>query len=87
MVSSSLYLLKKNFQKVDIFVVVVQSLSCLTLCKPIDYSMPGFPVLHHLPELAQTHVHLVGVAFQPSHPLSSPVPPAFSLSQHKGLFQ
>ena len=48
--------------------------------------MPGFPVHHQLPELAQTHVHLVGDAIQPSHPLSSPSP-AFSLSQHQGLFQ
>ena len=56
-----------------------------TLCDPMDYSMPGFPVLHRLPELAQIHVHWVGVVIQPSHPLSSPSP-AFSLSQHQGLF-
>ena len=49
--------------------------------------MLGFPVHHQLPELAQTHVHQVGVAIQPSHPLSSPSPPAFNLSQHQGLFQ
>ena len=49
--------------------------------------MPGFPVLHYLPEFAQTGVHLVGVAIQPSHPLSPPSPPDFSLSQHQGLFQ
>ena len=49
-------------------------------------SVPGLPVLHHLPEFAQTHVHWVGDAIQPSHPLSSPSP-AFSLSQHQGLFQ
>ena len=55
--------------------------SCLTLCDPMDYSMPGSPVLHHLPELIQTHVHWVGDAIQPSCPLSSPSPPAFSLSQ------
>ena len=68
--------------------VVVQSLtSCLTLCNPMDCSTPGFPVPHHLPELAQTHVHWVGDAIQPSHPLLSPSPPAFSLSQHHGLFQ
>ena len=52
----------------------------------MDCSMPGFPVLHHLPELAQTHVHGVGDAIQPSHPLSCPSPPAFNLSQHQGLF-
>ena len=48
--------------------------------------MPGFPVLYPLLELAQTHVHLVGDAIQPSHPLLSPSPPAFNLSQHQGLF-
>ena len=59
---------------------------CLTLCNPMDYSTPGIPVHHQLPELAQTHVHWVGDAIQPSHPLSSPSP-AFNLSQHQGLFQ
>ena len=59
--------------------------SCLTLCNPINCSTPGFPVLHYLPELAQTHVHWVSDAFQSSHPLSSPSPPAFRLFQHKGL--
>ena len=49
--------------------------------------MPGFPVLHHLPEFAQTRVHRVGDAIQPSHPLSPPSPPAFNLSQHQDLFQ
>jgi len=53
---------------------------CLTLCDPMDCSTPGFPVLHHLPEFAQTHVHWVCDATQPSHPLSSPFPPAFNLS-------
>ena len=53
----------------------------------MDCSIPGFPVHHQLPELAQTHVHWVGDAIQPSHPLLSPSPPAFSLSQHQGLFQ
>ena len=61
--------------------------SCPTLCDPIDWSMPGFPVRHQLPELAQTRVHQVGDAIQPSCPLLSPSPPAFSLSQHRGLFQ
>ena len=60
--------------------------SCTTLCSPMDCSMPGFPIHHQLPELAQTHVHPVGDAIQPSHPLSSPSP-AFNLSQHQGLFQ
>ena len=60
---------------------------CLTLCDPIDCSTPGLPVHHQLPELAQTHVHRVSDAIQPSHPLSSPSPPAFNLSQHQGVFQ
>ena len=64
----------------------VQSLSCPTLCDPMDCSMPGFLVHHQLLELTQTHVHWVGDAIQPAHPLSSPSPPAFNLSQHQGLF-
>ena len=51
----------------------------LTLCNPMDCSTPGFPVLYHLPEFTQTHVHSVSNAVQPSHPLSSPSPPAFTL--------
>ena len=61
--------------------------SCPTLFYPMDCSMPGFPVLHYLPEFAQTHGHWVGDAIQPSHPLFSPSPPVFDLSQHQGLFQ
>jgi len=53
----------------------------------MDCSMPGFPVHHQLLELAQTHVHRVGDAIQPSYSLSSPSPPTFNLSQHQGLFQ
>ena len=59
----------------------------LTLCNSMDCSTPGFPVLHCLPEFAQTHAHWVGDALQPSHPLSSPSPPVFNLSPHQGLFQ
>ena len=55
-----------------------------TLCDPMDCSIPGLPVHHQLPELAQTHVHRVSDAIQPSHPLSSPSPPAFNISQHQG---
>ena len=55
--------------------------------RPHDCSMPGFPVQHQLPEPTQTHVHRVGDAIQPSHPLLSPYPPTFSISQHQGLFQ
>ena len=54
---------------------------------PHGLPTPGFPVYHHLPEPTQTHVHRIGDAIQPSHPLSSPSPPAFNLSQHQGLFQ
>ena len=61
--------------------------SCPTLCDPMDWSMPGFPVHHQLRELTQTHVHQVSDAIQPSHPLLSPSSPAFDLSQHQGLFQ
>ena len=59
---------------------------CLTLCNPMDWSMLGFSVLHHLPELAETHVHWVSDAIQPSHPLSSPSPLAFNIFQHQGFF-
>ena len=58
---------------------------CPTLCDPMDCSTPGFPVLHHFLEFAQILVHWVSDAIQPSHPLLSPSPPAFSLSQHQGL--
>ena len=61
--------------------------SRLTVCDPMDCSRPGLPVHHQLPELAQTHVHRFSDAIQPSHPLSSPSPPAFNLSQLSGLFQ
>ena len=61
--------------------------SCLTLCHPMDCSMPDFTVLHYLPEFAQTHVHWVSDAIQPPHPLSHPSPLAVSVSQHQGLLQ
>ena len=61
--------------------------SCLTFCNSMDCSTPGFPVLYYLPEFAQTHVHWVIDAIQPSHPLSPPSPPALNLSQHQCLFQ
>ena len=70
-----------NFQ----FSSVTQS--CLTLCNPMDCSMPGVPVHHQLPELAQTLVHWVRDVIQPSHLLSSPSPPAFNLVQHQGIFK
>ena len=61
--------------------------SCLTLWNPMDRSTPGLPVHHQLQEYTQTYVHWVSDAIQPSHPLSSPSPPAFNLSQHQGLFK
>ena len=61
--------------------------SCPTLCDPMNCSLPGLPVHHQLPESIQTHVHWVGDGIQPSHPLSSPFPPSFNLSQHQDLFQ
>ena len=69
--------------------VIISSVtrSCLTFCDPIECSTPGFPVHHQLPELAQTLVHRVRDAIQPSHPLSSPSPPAFNLYKQQGLFQ
>ena len=63
----------------------VQLLSRVQLCNPMDCSTPGFPVHHQLLKLAQTHVHWVSDTIQPSHPLSSPSPPALNLSQHQGL--
>ena len=68
------------------FFVIVQLLSYLWLWDPVNYSMLGFPVLHHLPEFAQTHVHWVGDAIQVYHPLSPPSLPALNLPQHQGLF-
>ena len=61
--------------------------SCPTLWDPMNHSTPGLPVHHQLLEFTQTHVHRVGDAIQPSHPLLSPSPPALNLSQHQGLFK
>ena len=65
----------------------VQSLSCVWLSNPMNRSTPGLPVHHQLPEATETHVHWVGDAIQPSHPLSSSSPPPLSLSQYQGLFR
>ena len=73
------------FFKAELFSSVPQSR--LTLCDPMNCSVPGLPVHHQLPESTQTHVHWVGDAIQPSHPLASPSPPAPNLSQHQSLFQ
>ena len=88
--SAVIFELKKiNLSLFPLFPISVCSVTqlCLTLCDRMDCSMPGFPVLHQLLEPAQTHVHRVGDAIQPSHPLSFPSPPALNLSQHQGLFQ
>jgi len=81
LVSVSLSMLIYSVQ----FSSVIQS--CPTLCDPMNCNTPGLPVHHQLPEFNQTHVHRVGDAIQPSHPLSSPPPPAPNPSQHQGLFQ
>ena len=75
----SMYMLSVQFRSV--------AQSYLTLCDPMNHSMPGLPVYHQLPEFTQTNVHRVGDAIQPSHPLSSPSPPVPNPSQHQGLFQ
>ena len=69
-----------------IWIAVVQSLSSVRLCDPMDCNTPGSPVLHYFPALVQTHVHWVSDAIQPSHSLSSTSPSAFNLSKHQGLF-
>ena len=73
----------------DLKVIIVQFSSvtqpCPTLCDPMNRRTPGLPVHHQLPEFAQTHVHWVGDAIQPSHPLSSSSPPTFNLSQHQSF--
>ena len=66
--------------------LLFQLFSCVKLWNPVDCSTPGFPVLHYLPEFAQTQVHWIGDAIQPSHPLSSPSPHALNLSQHQDFF-
>ena len=92
--SNSTFLALMQMQKIYIFKAssffffcyfcsVIQS--CPTLCNLMDCSKPGFPVLHHLPELGQTHVHWVGDVIQPSHPLLFPSPPDLSLSKHHPL--
>ena len=67
------------------FVFVFQLLSCVWLCHPMDCSTPGFPVSHNLWKFVQVHVHWIGDAIQPSHPLSSLYPSAFNFSHHQGL--
>ena len=87
--------LKLNIQNTKIMALVLissiqfssVSQSCPILCDPMNCNTLGLPVHHQLPEFTQTHVHRVGDAIQPSHPLSSPSPPAHNPSQHQSLFQ
>ena len=81
--------IQKNVSIYEIDLVQFSSVAqlCPTLYNPMNRSTPGLPVHHQLPEFTQTHVHWVSDAIQSSHPLSSPSPPALSLSQHQGLFQ
>ena len=78
-----------SFHDIQLYFSTVQSVtqSCLTLCHPMNHSMPGLPVYQKLPEFTQTHVHRVGDAIEPSHPLLSPSSPAPNPSLHQGLFQ
>ena len=86
-----LFPFKKNNNNTYLFGCSVQfssvAQSCPTLCDPMNHSMPDLPVHHQLPEFTQTHVHRVSDAIKPSHPLSSPSPPAPNPSQHQSLFQ
>ena len=84
--SSSIFSLKSVWSFFSLHFSSVTQL-CLTLCDPMNHSMPGFPVHHQLPQFAQTHVHQVSDAIQASHPPLSPFPPDFNLSQHQSLFQ
>ena len=81
--------LNLTLQQVAISSVQFSSVAqlCPTLCDPMNRSMPDLPVHHQLLEFTQTHVHRVGDAIQPSHPLSSPSPPTLNPSQHQGLYQ
>ena len=76
----------RRFDKQNIIQFSLVAQSCLTLCDPMNCSMPGLPVHHQLLEFTQTHVHWVGDAIQPSHPLPSPSPD-LNISQHQGLFK
>ena len=76
-----------HLSKFHIYAFSSVAQSCLILCSPVNHSTPGLPVHHQLLEFTQNHVHRVGDAIQPSHPLSSPFPPAPNPSQHQSLFQ
>ena len=82
-----LYVELCTYKNIEVLNLQFNCLSCLTFCNPIDWSTPGFPVHHQLPELAQHHAHPVGDTMQLSHPLSSPSLSAFNLPQNRGLLQ
>ena len=83
---TKLTLIKANIGRILSFLVSSVTQLCLIFCDPMDYSTPGLPVHHQLPEFTQTRVHQVGDAMQPSHSLSFLSPPAFNLPQHQDLF-
>ena len=80
---------RSSIQKINKKTMTLSSVIhlCPSLCDPMNHRKPGLPVHHQLPEFTRTHVHQVGDAIHPSHPLLSPSPPAPNLSQHQGLFQ
>ena len=82
-----IYILKNPYNSAAKKPISSVAQSCPTLCDPMNCNMPGLPVHHQLQEPTQTHVHWVDDAIQPSHPLSSPSPPALNLSQHQGLLK
>ena len=89
---SKLDVVKQEMTRMNIDILGISSVQfshsvMLTLCDPMNCSTPGLPVQHQFREFTQTHIHRVGDAIQPSHPLSSPSPPARNPSQHQSLFQ
>ena len=94
MIQGKLDMIKQEMARVNINTLGISSVqfssvtqSCPTLCDPMNRSTPGLPVHHQLPEFTQIHIHRVSDAIQPSHPGSSPSPPASNPSQHQSLFQ
>ena len=79
--------IQKELEKSKTLCMLLFNHSAMSVCDSMDCSTPGFPVLHHLPELPQTHVHGVDEAIQPSHSMLPPSPHALNLSQHQGLSQ
>ena len=78
---------KNSLEKTNVYFLSSVAQLCPTVCNSMDWGTPGLPVNHEPPEFTQTHVHWVDDVIQPSHPLSSPSPPAFNLSQHQGFYK